>query len=86
MPSKTTPQVNRIRLLTGHLGREFRPERLLPAVTAGLINGVLVISVEISFAAMIFGGDLSVYVSKGIGLTLFGCVVIGMIVTLTSSY
>ncbi len=73
MPSKTTPQANRIRLLTGHIGREFQLHRLLPAVTAGLNNGVLVISVQISFAAMIFEGDLSVYVSKGIGLTLFGC-------------
>jgi hypothetical protein len=50
----------------------FGPRFLLPNISAGLINGVLVVMCAISFAAMIFSGGLSIYLSKGIGLTLYG--------------
>lgn len=60
--------------------------RLLPSVIAGMMIGVIVILIEISFAALIFSGELSGYVSSGIGLALFGAFVIGMVVALTSSF
>jgi len=65
---------------------EFQPGVLLPGLSAGLINGVLVIMCEISFAAMIFSGDLSVYLPRGIGLTLFGGFLIGIVIAVKSSY
>lgn len=68
------------------LMQEFRPSRLLPSLTAGLVAGILTLIVEISLAALIFSGDLSGYVSNGIGLTLFGTLVIGVVTALTSSY
>jgi SulP family sulfate permease len=51
----------------------------------GLIAGVLSVVIEISLAALIFSGDLAPHVARGIGLTLIGGVVIGLVVTLTTS-
>ncbi len=65
---------------------EFRPGRLLPSLAVGLVAGIITVMVEISFAALIFAGDLSSFVSNGIGLMLFGAVVIGVAVALMSSH
>ncbi len=67
------------------LKRDLQPSRLLPSLSAGLVTGILVIIIEISFASMIFSGDLSIHLSKGIGFTLFGGFLIGMVVALTSN-
>jgi len=74
------------RSLLSRIGEELQPNRLLPGLNAGLVNGILVITIEISFAAMLFTGDLSRFVSRGVGLTLFGAFVLGVVNTLTSSY
>lgn len=77
--------LNRERLISRVIN-EFHPSRLLPNLTAGLVAGIITVMVEISFAALIFAGDLSDFISKGIGLMLFGAVVIGVVVALTSSH
>lgn len=64
---------------------EFQPRVLLPSITAGFIAAIITISIEISLAALIFSGDLSQYLGRGIGLMLFGAFMIGIVVTLTSS-
>ncbi len=64
----------------------YNPASLLPALTSGLIAGVLVIILQISFAALIFSDELSVHLSRGIGLTLFGAACIGVVAALTSSF
>lgn len=65
--------------------REFHPDTLLPSITAGLIVTIISTSVEISYAALIFSGDLSQFLAGGIGLMLFGAFVIGIVVALTTS-
>jgi SulP family sulfate permease len=65
---------------------EFKPSSLLVNLLAGVIIGVLIIIVEVSFAALIFSGDLAAYVFQGIGLMLFGSAAIAIVVALTSSY
>ena len=45
-------------------------QRILPSLSAGLVIGILVIFIEISFAALIFSGDLAVFVAQGIGILL----------------
>ncbi len=72
--------------VVSNLRQAFRPEQLLPSLIAGLVAGILTIIVSISLAALIFAGDLSDYVANGIGLTLFGSLVIGVVTALTSSY
>ena len=66
--------------------RELEPRRLLVNFVAGLIIGVIAVNLTISFAALIFTGDLSDYLSAGISLGLFSVVVIGVVSTLLSSF
>src|SRR5512143_2226180 len=67
------------------LKREFQPSTLLPGLTAGLIAAIVTISTEISLAALIWSGPLSLYLAGGIGLMLFGACVVGIVIALTSS-
>ncbi len=58
----------------------------LPELTSGLVTGILVVILQISFAALIFSGDLSVHLSQGIGITLAGAFCVGLVIALTSSF
>jgi len=68
-----------------NLPHELRPERLLPALTAGLIAGILVIVTQVSLAALIYAGDLSGFLSRGLGFGLFACMLTAAVIALTSS-
>ncbi len=63
----TLPQKN----LPSVISEALRPERLLPALLAGLVVGVLEVAFAVSFAALIFRGDTAVHLSRGIGMALF---------------
>jgi SulP family sulfate permease len=67
------------------LRRNFHPAILFPSLTAGLINAIIMISVEISLAALIFSGDLQQFLPRGIGIMLLGTFIISIFVALTSS-
>ena len=58
---------------------------LLPNISAGLIIGLLQIFMALSFAALIFSGDLSAYVYPGIGLALIGTIITGLIIAAFTS-
>ena len=79
MPVSAQTQVPERHRLSG-LFHELRPERLVPNVATGLILGILEVTVAISFAALIFGGELSQFVSGGIGYMLFAAIVICLLV------
>ena len=64
----------------------LRPQTLLPSITAGLIAGVIDIIIEVSFGAVIFGGDLSAFIAHGIGFMLFGACVLSLVTGLFSSH
>ncbi|HEY9609529.1 SLC26A/SulP transporter family protein [Allocoleopsis sp.] len=66
--------------------QEFHPTRLLPSLMAGLVVGVLAVTNSVSFAALIFSGNLSHYLPTAIGITLFTAAVVGAIAALISSY
>ena len=55
-------------------------------VVTGLVLGVLNVSMAVAFGALIFSGELATFLSVGIGLTLFGAVVVGGLVAAFSSY
>ena len=59
--------------------------QLLPNLGAGLIIGLLQIFMALSFAALIFSGDLSGYLSQGIGLALVGTIISGLIIAAITS-
>lgn len=67
------------------LKNDFKPDILLPSITAGLVAGIITISIEISLAALIFSGHLEQFLAGGIGLMLFGAFAVGVTVTLTTS-
>ncbi|HUM71305.1 MAG TPA: SulP family inorganic anion transporter, partial [Chloroflexota bacterium] len=66
-------------------GDELRWQRLLPAVTAGFVVGLLEVILTLSFAALIYSGPLSGFVSQGVGLALFGVILSGIIIALFTS-
>lgn len=72
-------------VLMAALASEFRPERLIPSFSASVVVAMLNIFVAVTFAALIFSGDLSDRVSNGIGLLLVGAAVSGILVSLFST-
>lgn len=64
---------------------EFQPSRLVPGLAAGGVAGSNNVLVAISLAAMIFG-DLSDFISNGIGLFLLGGIVAVIATGLLSSF
>jgi SulP family sulfate permease len=67
------------------LERSFQFSKILPVFMAGLINAIILISVELSFAALIFSGDLAQFLPRGIGILLMGTCVVSVVIALTSS-
>jgi sulfate permease, SulP family len=60
-------------------------KRTLPSLTAGLVIGIINVTIEISLAALIFSGPLAIYLSNGIGMMLVSVIVFMLLVGLTSS-
>jgi sulfate permease, SulP family len=68
------------------MSRPFNLRELLPVASIGLVGGVIVLPLTISFALLIFSAeDLSLFASSGIGLVLFGAFIMQLIIALTSS-
>lgn len=64
----------------------FRVQSLIPSLTSGLVIGILEVALAISFAALIFSGSLTPYVSSGIGYVLVGAIIGGTIIALFTSW
>lgn len=64
----------------------WQPRQIFPILTAGFVIALLGVFIEISFAAMIFSGDLAGYVSRGIGFMLLGTVILSLATSLSSSF
>lgn len=67
-----------------NIGAELNPRRLLPTVTSGFIVGLLEVVMSLSFAALIFSGDLSGFLANGVGLVLFSGIIFGVMIALFS--
>ncbi len=57
-----------------------------PDITAGLVNGILIIIFQSAYAALIFAGPLSQFLSEGIGIMLFGATAMGLFMAVSSSF
>jgi sulfate permease, SulP family len=68
------------------LARDLQPERLLAGLNMGFITGTFAVILAISFAALIFSGELSGQVAFAIRLALLGAIFVSLLVTLTSSH
>jgi SulP family sulfate permease len=61
-------------------------ERILLGLTAGLIVGLITIVLEISLASLLFSGDLSGFLTRGVGFLLFGSFIVLIVASLTSRF
>jgi sulfate permease, SulP family len=57
-----------------------------PLITVSLVNATLVLVVSISFAGLVFSGELASYLPIGIGLVIGGSIVVCIAQALRSSY
>jgi len=82
----TTPnKLVSIKNLTAELGRDFWSARLVPGLTSGLVVGLVEVIIAISFATLIFAGELSSFLPNGIGFALIGAIITGVVVALMTS-
>ena len=58
---------------------------LLPVLSIGLVDGVIALPLVISFATLIFSGEMSAFATTGIGLALFGGLIVQLVIGLTNS-
>lgn len=65
--------------------RKIEIHRFIPVVSLGLILGAIDLPTVISFAVLIYSGELAPYAGVGIGMILFGGLIIQLIVAFTSS-
>ncbi len=84
MPLMKNLERSRSKFLTGVVS-ELRPRHLLPNLTIGVVIGLVEIVIAISFAAIIFSGDLSSFIIYGLGLALIGAALSGAVVALLST-
>ncbi len=61
------------------------PSKLLPALSTGLVVGLLIIVIELSLASLIFSGPLAHFAPAAAGLTLFGGFIMCLVLALYSS-
>lgn len=61
-------------------------QKVLRIISAGMIAGMSAVIIEFSLAALIFSGDLSRFITRGVGIMLFGLVVFNVVVTVLSAY
>ncbi len=71
---------------TNDIRNALRPERSIPALLAGVLISILQIALSISFAALIFRGEMTADLSRGIGMALFSAALGFGITSLLTSY
>lgn len=59
---------------------------LVPSVISSIVGGVLIVILSVSFSALIFSGELSSFIPRGINLMLMTSVIGGIVISLMSSY
>ncbi|HLF75294.1 MAG TPA: SulP family inorganic anion transporter [Anaerolineales bacterium] len=67
------------------LKMNFDLRQLLPVASIGLVGGAILLPLITSFAILIFSGELTPFATTGIGMVLFGGLIMQVIVALTSS-
>ncbi|HEX2032066.1 MAG TPA: SulP family inorganic anion transporter [Actinomycetota bacterium] len=67
------------------LAGSLQPRVLVPALTTGVVIGIVEVVLATSFAALIFSGRMASHLPAGIGLGLFAGAVLLLVVAVTSS-
>ncbi|MCB9130126.1 MAG: SLC26A/SulP transporter family protein [Anaerolineales bacterium] len=64
------------------LAEEFRPNRLFPALIAGLIVGLIEVIFAVSFSTLLLPGEAAHMISRAVGLALLGATLSGIVIAL----
>lgn len=64
----------------------LQTSRLSESLYAGLILGLVILVASLSYGSLIFSGDLAFGVADGIGIALVSACILGLIVSVKSSY
>jgi len=67
------------------ISQHFDYRRFLPILSLGIVVGAIDLPAVISFAILIYSGELAPFAGAGIGMILFGGLIVQLIVALTSS-
>lgn len=65
--------------------RNFDFRQWLSVASVGLVGGAILLPILISFALLLFSGDLTPFAAQGLGLFLFGSLLMQLLVAFTSS-
>jgi len=68
------------------IGKDLRSSRLLPAVSIGAVLGILLVIIEVSFAAMIYSDALAPLALRAAGVILFGTLLTCLITALGTTF
>ncbi len=66
--------------------RDLASPKVLPALSQGLIIGVLLVVVEVSFASIVYSGPLAPLATRAAGMTIFGAMAMSLCTCLMSSF
>lgn len=61
-------------------------KQIVTSITAGLVVGLIIMVLSISLATLVFSGEMSSYVPRGIGLFLFGGFTLALILFIFGSF
>lgn len=67
------------------LANEFRPNRLIPALIAGLIVGMIEVIFAVSFSTLVLPGEAAPMIARATGLALLGAALSGIVIALFAS-
>jgi SulP family sulfate permease len=65
--------------------QKFDTRQILSAVSTGVVGGAIILPLVISFALLIYSGELAPFSTRGIGMILLGGFVMQLVIALTSS-
>ena len=72
--------------LVSELHADMRVAKILPAISVGVVIGVILVFFGILFGVLVFSGPLEQFLSRGIGMMVFGAFAICLTIALTSGY
>ena len=72
--------------LVSELRADALSEKAFPALSAGIVIGVVQIVAGISLIALVFSGPLAPFLPQGIGMMFFGSSAISLVIALTGGY
>lgn len=59
--------------------------QLVPSITAGLVTGLIMVVLNVSLATLVFSGEMIPFISRGIGIFIFGAFAMSVVASILGS-